>query len=51
MVDLWSAFIKGGWHSWAYEIGTTGLALGFPLTLDYLYNPVGFWHAIGVLLG
>lgn len=21
------------------------------LALDYAFNPVGFWHAIGVLLG
>lgn len=21
------------------------------LTLDYFFNPVGFWHAMGVLFG
>jgi hypothetical protein len=50
MVELWGAFVRGGWNSWAYEIGSAALAVGLPLTVDYFFNPLGFWHAIGVLL-
>lgn len=51
MVGTWNCLFKGGWNSRAYEIGTTALAIGIPLTLDYFFNPVGFWHAMGVLFG
>ena len=34
MAKLWRAFIRGGWNSWAYEIGTCAFAAGLPLTID-----------------